>query len=296
MGARKRCSSGAAKLVLKSLVCAVALVVLPLMFANAQLSASDQFIHGTVRDTKGAPVPFAYVFAAGISAVTSQSGAFTIKTSGQLPVGTVVTVRRLGFSPSSVVFTDSLSRNIGITLSPLETALATVTVIGKTGDYDEYLDRFGYYRRSAKAVDGTFISDADIIRRNPMHVTQVLRNIAGVRVISRAGKAGQNDFPVGRGGLCALGLVVDNQRVRYHKPSNADLQPRMATSMLKGSPPPLANDGIISGNTSGSFDEMIGINQVKAIEVYPSAASVPNDLQQHIVDGCGLVVVWTKYQ
>jgi hypothetical protein len=44
-----------------------------------------------------------------------------------------------------------------------------------------------------------------------------------------------------------------------------------------------------------TLDEIVTPSMIAAIEVYPSATSVPTSLQQH-TDGCGLIVAWTRYQ
>ena len=116
----------------------------------------------------------------------------------------------------------------------------------------------------AKAVEGSFLTDRDIEKRNVMRATQLFQTLPGVRLAPGSGRGGPKggDSPVGRGGRCKLGLVVNGQLMPY-------------------------------GETE-SFDDLVPIHAVGGIEVYPSAESVPSTLQGY-VKGCGLVVVWIKY-
>jgi hypothetical protein len=246
-----------------------------------------------VTDSAGQPVSYAYVFdrTDGSHTVTGHDGRFRIVIANT-NASTIIGVRRIGYQPVDVpVVPGTANTNQLIVVMPrIAVALDTVRVRAVSGQYDEYLDRTGYYRRSAKSPDGSFITAAQIERRNATEITAVLRDVNGVRVISRTGRGGKMSFPVGRGGLCALGLVIDGQRVKINSPSTESLQPRI-TSIMGGRPVAAIQ------NDSGpeSLDEMVPPSMVAAMEVYPSAASVPNELQHH-VRGCGLVVVWTRYQ
>jgi hypothetical protein len=88
-----------------------------------------------------------------------------------------------------------------------------------------------------------------------------------------------------------MGLVIDNQLTLYKAPNPGTIRPGLSAMAGKGSPLYGRTD---TGNYD-PFDLTIPIGQVKAIEVYPSPSSVPNELAHH-VEGCGLIVVWTKYR
>jgi len=180
-----------------------------------------------------------------------------------------------------------------LVLSAVVRALDPVTIDASSGGYNEYLDRSGYYRRMAHAIDATFITSQQLTQRNPTEITQMLRNVSGVRIVSMGGmKRGvKNSVPLGRGGLCVLGLVVDGKRVEFEAPSVEAIQPRIP-AMVNGRRVSALNDP--SSGIQGTIDELVPPSMVAAIEVYPSAASVPNELQHH-VHACGLIVVWTKF-
>jgi hypothetical protein len=262
---------------------------------NAQ-SAERQVLSGTVTNTSGEGIPYAYLYesVSGTSAVSNSGGAF--KFIIKSPVNSMsLRVRRLGYAPLDTTFSaEQLVAGTQIRLSAVSSVLDTVTVRAKSGDYDEYLDRHGFYRRVSRAADASFISASEIERRNAMDVSSILRNVPGVRVISRAGKGGKNNFVLGRGGLCALGLVVDGQRVEISVPPIESIQPRI-TSIMGGRPVQAVQARRLPSSADATLDELVPPSMLAGIEVYPSASSVPNELQHH-VDGCGLIVVWTRFQ
>ena len=259
----------------------------------AQSSTSGVTVTGAVLQIDGEPIPYAYVFEreTGRFVIADYDGKFRLI---GLPNdrALVIGARRIGYEPMDTAVVGATTAVLALRLKALPNILEPVRVKGRTGDYDEYLDRRGYYRRMARATGGTFISSAEFERRNPAEITQVLRDIPGVRVISTGGSRGvKKSAPLGRGGLCVLGLALDGFRVEFEAPSTEDLQPRVPAIMSGGRTSALQNR---SAGKRGTLDELVPPSMVRAIEVYPSAASVPNDLQ-HLAEGCGLIVVWTKY-
>jgi hypothetical protein len=205
----------------------------------------------------------------------------------------VVNARRIGFHP--VTDTIAINRSglapVVLTMRGLPTKLADIQIRTPGGGYDEYLDRSGYYRRLAKAIDGTFISKEMIDKRNPPELTAMLTNVRGVRVERDYGKRGKGTYVLGRGGICRLGLVVDGQVVATSGPTTESVQPRIP-AIIGGMRVPATSPR----NTSGvSIDETVPVDMIGGIEVYPSASSVPSELHQH-TDGCGLIVIWTRYE
>lgn len=280
--------SGASRL---ALCCLLVIAWVDTVGAQDRL-VSGHKLSGVVADIAGDPIPFAFVaLANGASVVADGRGRFTT----MLPRGVErvsVLVRRIGFRPADTVLAIAGDDRVHtIVLAPIGALLDTVRIDAASG-YDEFLDRSGYYRRLANKVDGTFISYDQIERRNATEVSAVLRDVPGVRVRSGGGRAGRNNLVLGRGGLCALGLVIDGKRVEIETPPKESFQPRI-TSMQGG---PRGSATMPRGMPgAGTLDELVPVSMIAAIEVYPSATSVPNSLQHH-VDACGLIVVWTRYQ
>ena len=256
-------------------------------------SGTGRRLSGLVIDHAGAPVPYAYVAAAsGSNTVTDGAGRFSASVpSGAQQVSWMV--RRIGFKPVDPLLTVANDdRPHAIVMTPIGAVLDTVRIDAVSG-YDEYLDRSGYYRRLSNKVHGTFISADQIERRNAIETSAIFRDVTGVRVSTRAGVGGRKNYVLGRGGLGALGLVVDGQRVEIESPPRESLQPRITS--MGGGPRTSATVTRSAPPGAGTLDDMVSVSMIGAIEVYPSAASVPNSLAHH-VDGCGLIVVWTRYQ
>lgn len=110
------------------------------------------------------------------------------------------------------------------------------------------------------------------------------------RAMAVSNPAGQSRLSVGSG---TSSVVIDGQRVEVSSPPLESIQPRI-TSMMGGRPLAAVHKRAGSGPDNPSLDEIISPSMIAAIEVYPSAASVPNELQHH-TDGCGLILAWTRY-
>jgi hypothetical protein len=265
-------------------------------FSIALPSQQVTEVKGIVVDSSGNPVPYAYLSTtAGLSTVTRTDGRFALRGSG-LGDSITFTARRIGFRPfyDRIAVDRASGQPIRLIMTALPTTLATVEVHNDATGYDEYLDRSGYYRRVAKAIDGQFISYDRIVKRNPTELTSMLSDVRGIRVERDYGKRGKGgSYVLGRGGVCTMGLVVDGRRIEVTGPSNEAVQPRI---------PAIINGTRVSVTTpknyglpAGSIDEMVPVDMIGAIEVYPSAGSVPNEFHQ-LTDGCGLIVVWTRYR
>lgn len=249
-------------------------------------------IVGVVVDDEGRPVPNAFVVerGSGRSMVTGTAGVFTItmaSSQSTLDLG----VRRLGFRPlDTLVVAPGSTLRLIVARAPA--ALDTVRVVSRSaGEYREYLDRTGVYERMSRLVDGTFIGREEIVRRNVTRTSSLLQDAPGVRVRTANGRGGRVSVPLGRGGLCALSLAIDGQRVRYQAPPPDQLQPRIQSIYGGRGTSPVHNENDATGLF---FDEVVEPQSIAMIEVYPSAAAVPASLR-HLAGSCGLVAVWTDH-
>lgn len=273
-----------------------ALMLLPAASAlgQARLGNHAPALSGKVVDQDGKPIPYAHLYekGTGVATVTSSRGEFAFATVAPGNRGTLA-IRRIGYRPldTTLVVEESPHPGVELVLHPIASQLDTITIRATGSDYDDYLDRSGFYRRMSHKVDGTFLSRREIEKRNATEMSAVLRNVAGVRVVSRGGRGGKNNFVLGRGGICALGLVVDGRRMEVSVPPREAFQPRITA--IVGGRSTSATETKRAGDAT--MDELIPPDMVSGIEVYPSAASVPNQFVHH-VDGCGLVVVWTNYR
>jgi hypothetical protein len=276
----------------------VALLVLaatPAFAPSALFSQQFSRIEGIVVDSLQQPVSFAYVgTSAGPSSVSGLDGHFVIRDLRALgPIS--IAARRIGYRPVTRAFYIDSTRvlKVRLVMPALPSQLSAVEVHEQHG-YDEYLDRSGYYRRVAKSISGTFIGTDAIDKRNPSELTAMLSNIPGVRVERYFGKRGKGSYVMGRGGQCVLGLVVDGQLIETSGPTNEAVQARIP-AIVNGARVSATSSKSHGGDMYPSIDETVPVDMIGAIEVYPTAASVPNEFHM-LTDACGLIVVWTRYQ
>jgi hypothetical protein len=214
-------------------------------------------LDGAVSDTGRSPLAGVTITADGTgSVVTDSSGRFRL---AALPAGTVrFTARRVGVAPASfdVVMRPDTTVYVAIRMGRNATVLGTVMVNGKAPDARLLAE--GYYDRH-RAARGAFISPEHVERRRMTHASMLLREVPSVSF--RSGIAGQT-VAVARGpqGYCALDVWVDG----FFTPLMASL----------------------------SFDDLVTMDHLKAIEVYRSWREVPQRFRRPFGD-CGAVVVWT---
>jgi hypothetical protein len=108
--------------------------------------------------------------------VTDSAGNFAIR---QLREGHyLMEVRRIGFAPlSGVVVVDSTVLSTVLTMDVVSKLLATVRVTAvSTNRVKERLDRVGFLNRYHSGGSGTFIDRAEILRRKPLTVADILNS------------------------------------------------------------------------------------------------------------------------
>lgn len=106
--------------------------------------------------------------------VTDSVGNFAIR---QLRAGRyLMEVRRIGFAPlNGVVVVDSTLLSTVLTMDVVSRLLSTVRVTAVSTDrVKERLDRVGFLNRYHSGGSGTFVNRADILRRKPLTVADIL--------------------------------------------------------------------------------------------------------------------------
>jgi hypothetical protein len=106
--------------------------------------------------------------------VTDSTGNFAIR---QLREGRyVMEIRRLGFAPlTGVVAVDSTTLSAVLTMEVVSRLLSTVRVTASSNDrVKERLDRVGFLTRYHSGGSGSFVDRADILRRKPLTVADIL--------------------------------------------------------------------------------------------------------------------------
>ncbi|GLC26310.1 carboxypeptidase regulatory-like domain-containing protein [Roseisolibacter agri] len=214
-------------------------------------------LQGTVVGPDGKPLPRAQVSVAGIGrgATTGAAGTFALDS---LPGGTFgVDVRALGFAPVRVAvdLTRRRAATVSVALRERATALSSVVVRGKRSSSSRFLEEFAERRR--RSAGGTFLGPAELERRAPLYVSDVLRAAPGIRV-APGRRFGQ--IVRGRAG-CVPTVYLDG------------------TPVVEG-----AND----------LDQLVTPASVMAIEIYTALGSVPPQFGGVSANACGAIIVWTK--
>ena len=158
---------------------------MPLLLITAQLEAQGgAVISGRVVDTLGAPIIGAEVrVGESRSALTNDVGAFRIPSVSVAADGAspVLSVRRLGFLPTSIVLSlgsSTMAESLAVRLIPVPTVLKPVVVQTRRVEYSGRLA--GYYQRLEKRNAGYFITREQIDRENPRMLVHLLQRVPGV--------------------------------------------------------------------------------------------------------------------
>lgn len=226
--------------------------------------AAAQVIFGKVLDaSSGQPVPEVTVEALRennrpAARVRSQpDGTFVL----EIPAGSYrLQAARVGYQttvsqPVALEMREQLQLDMRI--SSTEVLLDPVTVTTRTAPPRiPSLERNGFYERERQGI-GVFVTREDIVRRNPLNVTDIFRGVTGIRVVPAGGT--RNVITMIRSGReCIPRMFLDNM-------------PMSAAEM----------------------ENMLRPEHIAAIEVYRGASEIPARYGG-TRSSCGVVLVWTR--
>jgi len=261
-----------------------ALWVSPLLLALV-LPARAQTLTGVVLDSVSqAPVVGARILlldSAGtaIKALTTSSdGQFTFS----IPhLGDYrLLIGRIGY-PISIskpfVFSSAFTARVSLSLPSNPITLDTVTVVAREIERRlPYLVDAGFYRRRQEGF-GHFLTRAEIAKRDPLILTDLLHGMSGVRVTCGEQQGG----PRGPGPHCTVTMRAAN------------------TMFFRGKcNPSVVLDGVLlqpGGTASGglSLDDLVNPFNIEALEVYPGPEGVPVQYSGYL-SPCGAILVWSR--
>lgn len=215
---------------------------------------------GWIRDSSGAPLSQALVAIVSQRAVvhTDSAGAFAIR---NLDAGRVtVNVRRLGYEPASfdLEVHGDIPDSVSVTLSPNAYVLEAMRVDAAAARKYAALEEF--YQRRAKGTGGVFFTREDIESRNSSHLSDMVREVPGVRFVRLAGGEMGMRFTSSANQRrdCVPQFWVDGQRVM-----NAEI------------------DDFPPGDIEG-------------LELYRGPSTTPMRFSQGAITTCGTVVIWSR--
>ena len=243
-----------------------------------------------VRDGTGAAVPYAFVApASGTSATADSAGRATLGLRGRDSI--FVRVRRIGYTPVDrwvrLPAPDTLEFTLGRVVQQLD-------AVEDVGARDTPLARRGFYERMERvrrgATVGHFITPEQLELQLPMNLSQALRDARYVS-FNRVGPG--RDVLLGRGG-CPMNIVVDGMLVQGT--AQDEVTEQVPTSINRSGTyrAPSMGRGGMSSNLD--INALVGGNEIAAIEIYPSVANAPYELQAAVSSGrgsCGIVAIWT---
>ena len=272
--------------------------ILPAPLAARQDSAT---LVGTIVDSSSTPLAGVSVSLTGTShaVVTGADGRFTLN--GITAGDHTLLVRTIGYQPRTFRFAIAENRfrtlDVGnIALEPQTIELEDI-VVREEGGYGMVE---GFYRRAARGF-GTYVTRADIERRNPVRSTDLLRTIPGVEIQCNRGDcavsfarltrpsgptvAGGMAVTMQMAGLGDQGSRIGTTRDDFTAPSSGD------GAIAAGDLCPISYylDGMPYRGSINDFPPEI----IEGIEIYQGPASTPPTFAK---DGasCGAIVVWTR--
>lgn len=212
--------------------------------------------HGSGRPVMGARVS---IVGTQIAATTDAAG--RLRMAG-LPTGTqTVEVRRLGYATrlKLVNLQPGQSTPVSFDLEVEAIPVAAIRVEGKRlRDWGaEYLERSGFDRRRKTGL-GSFITRAELERRNPSFLSDALRAVPGINFQPNTMRGDAYVSMVRAGRPCPIQYFVDGQLIG----------------------PGFNIDEIAAGDVEG-------------LEIYRGASQVPPEFNRRTAS-CGVIAVWTR--
>jgi hypothetical protein len=263
-----------------------------LLATGAMVAGAQQAVRIEVRDDTGTPVPFALVASAGgASQVANDSGvvSFRLKVADSLNLR----VRRIGYREYFGWVARVRENAYRVTLPRVAAVLGTVDVTAPGTASNTPLAQRGFYDRLDRvqrgAILGDFLTPEELDVRAAATVTRMLGGSRYAKITTMQTRHGRGTLVVvGRGG-CPMTILLDGQVVRGTAQDVAVSE--TPTSINPGGTRQVRGS---AEESATSIDDVVDGRSVMAIEVYPSTANAPAELQRASGRGsCGIVALWT---
>lgn len=239
-------------------LCVVAAALIPSATVSAQVGtpALTGGVRGRVETAAHIPLVGAQLRLGAGTVITESddTGQFSVSKVAAGPLW--LRLRRIGYRPESLLVTVVAGQTIEptVTMTPIAQNLAAVKVIGRR---DVSGPMAGFYKRM-QSGSGRYFTQADIERRNPNTMTDLLRTIPGLRIETR----GFDNKVRIRGSRCSPLVWLDGQ-----------------------------------GLFAAEFDlDAVNPRTFEGIEVYSGPASVPMEFQGNarMSSSCGTIILWSR--
>lgn len=245
-----------------------------LLIATASVAAAqtpNSAVRGIVVDSAGGPLSGVAVASTGaqVRGVTSEMGQFTL---APLPQGLhTIVVERAGFAPetSSVTLNEADTLDLRIVLRKVTVKGSIAAAVAAGSAKSQVTHAFD--QRLARKGGGRFITKADIDKRNPRAISDLLRNVAGVRITDSAG----------------MMIAVSTRGPRHE--IMPDGTAKASECVLR-----VGLDGVTKD--AGFAMDNISPHDVYGIEIFAGAATIPPEYGGMRGEGwCGLIMIWTRF-
>ena len=196
-----------------------------------------------------------------IVAMTDEKGEFAMK---DLPSGSrVLMARHLGFSAETVPV-DLSSREPQRVTIKLSKFVAMMDPVLVTARRLAALDKVGFNQRQRSGF-GRYIGPERLQKMHPVQLTDILRQVPGIRVISTA------DGDIVESSRGATSLFGGSACVQYY-----------------------VDDAPWESFTPGDVNQFVNAGEVVAVEVYQGTGVPPQ--YQRSLSSCTTIVIWTKFK
>lgn len=219
-------------------------------------------IAGIVRDSGGKRLDQAMIGIVGAQdslrrVESDSSGNYRIAT---VTIGAVTLfARRIGYAPETVSVNVTVGDPVRVDFIMIASVHALPEVVAVA---DPLRGKMGpFNRRKARGV-GAFVTRADIEKRHPGSISEMLRYLPGVGVTQK--------------------MAGEPQPVRMHRSVNSSMQSNCVVQLyVDGHPYP-----------NGNVDDFAPLS-IEGVEVYRSASEIPADFRTRDAT-CGLIALWTR--
>jgi hypothetical protein len=248
----------------------VASLVASLVAPRPALSQKKPVLFGVVTNLDGVRLSRVEVTIAqtDIRMITNDSGEFIFNTP---PTGRArMLVKRLGFKPQEKGFklNDGESKQVDFELEGIPELLDSVVVMERGGN-----GKMAEFWARRAMGNGAFITRAEIQKRNPYRMSDMLRMLSGVRVSTNGSDQERPIISMGR-------TPIGTRTYKNVQSLSGDCK---VSYYLDGN--------WVSPGTFHPDDLTPGM--IEAMEVYRGPAEIPAKFRQRET-ACGMIVIWTR--
>jgi len=265
--------------------------------AQQGAAAAAGTIIGRVTDSLAAPVAGAIVTldTLGLATTADSTGAFRIV--GVPPGRRTLTVHGLGFAPASVVVSVAPGASTQQTITMASTAVMlpgvksqAVGQFGKPARLAYTMKYDGFYQRRFNAIgSGTFYTHEDLDAMKTADLVDMLRRIPFLKIRGNPDGATLNFPDCSTNGI---EIEVDGLTVWPESQGSRAAVVTLSTTLGRNVGGGSTGDGGAPADPDPlSALESLHVNQVEAIEAYPTVTSLPAAL---VGNACAAILIWMR--